>query len=67
MGHRQRAKLDVLPDRSRYQPLTQHANRAKVSKSRMARLAKKGYQKMAREDATDAEAYLPAMSEILEA
>lgn len=66
MRRRHRAKLGVMPDRSRYQPLTQHANRAKVSKSRMAFLAKEGYQKMAHEDGADAEAYLLAMSEILE-
>lgn len=74
-----RAKLSVTVDPNLYQTITQHAQKAKVSKSRiveeairvwernrMALLAKEGYQKMAREDVADAEAYLPATSEILE-
>lgn len=79
MARAYRAKLSVTVDPNLYQAITRHAERAKVSKSRiveeairvweknrMALLAKEGYQKMAHEDAVDAEAYLPAMSEILE-
>lgn len=74
-----RVKLSVTVDPNLYQTITQHAEKAKVSKSRiveeairvweknrMALLAKEGYQKMAHEDVADAEAYLPAASEILE-
>ena len=79
MKRRYRTKLSVTVDPNLYQTITQHAERAKVSKSRvieeairvweknrMALLAKEGYQKMAHEDVLDAEAYLSATSEILE-
>lgn len=79
MARGYRAKLSVTVDPNLYQTITQHAEKAKVSKSRiveealrvweknrMALLAKEGYQKMAREDVLDAEAYLPATSEISE-
>ena len=74
-----RAKLSVTVDPNLYQAITRHAEKAGVSKSRiveeairlweknrMAVLAKEGYQKMAREDVLDAEAYLLATSEISE-
>ena len=73
-----RAKLSVTVDPNLYETITQHAEKTKVSKSRvveeairvweknrMALLAKEGYQKMAHEDVLDAEAYLSATSEIL--
>ena len=79
MARGYRAKLSVTVDPNLYQTITQHAEKAKVSKSRiveealrvweknrMALLAKEGYQKMTHEDVADAEAYLPATSEILE-
>ena len=76
-GHR--AKLSVTVDPNLYQAISQHAEKAKVSKSRLieealrlweknrlALLAKEGYQKMAHEDLEDAEAYLPAWEELEE-
>jgi len=79
MAREYRAKLSVTVDPNLYQTITRHAEKAKVSKSRiveeairvweknrLALLAKEGYLKVAAEDASDAEAYLPAMSEILE-
>ena len=79
MARGYRAKLSVTVDPNLYQTITRHAEKANVSKSRiveeairvweknrLALLAKEGYQKMADEDAADAEVYLPAMSEILE-
>ena len=79
MAREYRAKLSVTVDPNLYQTITRHAEKAKVSKSRiveeairvweknrLALLAKEGYLKMAAEDAADAEAYLAAMSENLE-
>ncbi len=66
MARGYRAKLSVTVDPNLYQTIIRHAEKAKASKTRLARLAKEGYQKMACEDTTDAEAYLSAMSEILQ-
>jgi len=79
MAREYRAKLSVTVDPNLYQAITRHAEKAKVSKSRiveeairvweknrLALLAKEGYLKMAAEDVADAETYLAAMSEILE-
>ncbi len=79
MGRENRAKLSVTVDPNLYQVITRYAEREKVSKSsvieeairlweksRLAVLAKEGYQKMGREDARDAEAYLPALSDLVE-
>ena len=79
MARGYRAKLSVTVAPNLYQAITRHAEQAKISKSRiveeairmweknrMALLAKEGYLKMADENAADAEAYLPAMSEISE-
>jgi Arc/MetJ-type ribon-helix-helix transcriptional regulator len=79
MGRENRAKLSVTVDPNLYQVITRHAEREKVSKSsvieeavrlweksRLALLAKEGYQKMGREDVRDAEAYLPAFSDLAE-
>ncbi len=76
-GHR--AKLSITVDPNLYEAISQHAEKAKVSKSRLieqalqlwernrlALLAKEGYQKMAREDVRDAEAYLPVLDELEE-
>ncbi len=72
MRQEHRTKLSVTVDPELYKSISRHAERAKVSKSRvvedairlweknqLALLAKEGYQKMAREDVRDAEAYLP--------
>ncbi|MBI4528357.1 MAG: ribbon-helix-helix protein, CopG family [Deltaproteobacteria bacterium] len=77
MARGNRAKLSVTVDPNLYQAISQHAEKAKVSKSRLieealrlweknrlALLAKEGYQKMAREDLKDAEAYLPVLEEL---
>lgn len=79
MARGYRAKLSVTVDPNLYRTITRHAEKTKVSKSRIveeairvweknrtALLAKEGYLKMSAEDAADVEAYLPAMSEILE-
>lgn len=79
MERENRAKLSVTVNPNLYHVITQHAEREKVSKSRvveeavrlweksrLALLAKEGYQKMGREDVRDAEAYLPALSDLLE-
>ena len=79
MARGYRTKLSVTVAPNLYQTITRHAEKAKISKSRiveeairmweknrMALLAKEGYLKMADENAADAEAYLPAMSEISE-
>lgn len=79
MARGYRAKLSVTVDPNVYQTITRHAEKAKVPKSRiveeairvweknrLALLAKEGYLNMADENAADAEAYLPAMSEIME-
>lgn len=79
MGRENRAKLSVTVDPILYQVITRHAEREKVSKSsvieeavrlweksRLALLAKEGYQKMGREDVRDAEAYLAALSDLVE-
>jgi len=79
MGRENRAKLSVTVDPNLYQVVTRHAERAKVSKSRvieeairlweknrLALLAKEGYQKMGHEDVREAEAYLPALSDLVE-
>ena len=76
-GHRE--KLSVTVDPQLYQVIERHAERTKVSKSRiieeairlwersrLAALAREGYQKMGDEDLRDAEAYLPALDEMKE-
>jgi predicted transcriptional regulator len=75
-----REKLSVTVDPSVYRLLEQHAERTGLPKSRvieqairlwersrLATLAREGYQKTAQEDLRDAEAYLPALDEIEEA
>jgi hypothetical protein len=79
MARENRAKLSVTVDPTLYQTISDHAAKRKVSKSRLieealrlweknrlALLAKEGYQKMAREDLEDAEAYLPVLNELEE-
>ena len=74
-----RTKLSVTVDPNLYKAISRHAERAKVSKSRivedairlweknqLALLAKEGYQKMAQEDVRDVEAYLPVLSDLKE-
>ena len=69
-GHRE--KLSVTIDPRLYEMIERHAERAKATKSkvveeairvregsRLAVLAREGYQRMAAEDLMDAEAYLP--------
>lgn len=75
MGRNNRAKLSITVDPDLYKTISSHAEQVKVSKSRvieeairlweknrLALLAKKGYQKMAREDLRDAEAFLRVLS-----
>lgn len=77
MGRQSRAKLSVTVEPSLYQVVTRHAERTKISKSRVveeairlwernrqALLAREGYRQMARESLRDAEAYLPVLSEL---
>ena len=74
-GHRE--KLSVTVDPRVYDVIEQHAARTKLSKSkiveeairvwertRLAALAREGYQNAAPEDLADAEAYLAALSEL---
>lgn len=74
-GHRE--KLSVTIDPRVYQAVERHAKRAKVTKSRVveeairvwersrvAALAREGYQEMATEDLADAEAYLAVLDEL---
>lgn len=79
MARARRAKLSITVDPNLYEAISQHAEKAKVSKSRLieqalqlwernrlALLAKEGYQKMAREDVRDAGAYLPVLDKLEE-
>ncbi len=74
-----REKLSVTVDPRVYRVIERHAERAKISKSRvveqaivlwersrLALLAREGYQKMSDEDRGDAEAYLAVLDEIAE-
>lgn len=74
-----REKLSVTVDPHVYRVIERHAERAKISKSRvvedavrlwernrLAVLAREGYQKMSFEDRADAEAYLAVLDEIAE-
>jgi len=74
-GHRE--KLSVTVDPRVYQAVERHAKRAKVTKSqvveeairvwersRVAALAREGYQQMAPEDLADAEAYVAVLDEL---
>ncbi len=79
MTRARRAKLSITVDPVVHQTLSQHAERARISKSRLvedalrlwernrlALLAKEGYQRMAEEDERDAEAYLPVLGALEE-
>jgi hypothetical protein len=74
-----REKLSVTVDPHVYRVIERHAERAKISKSRvvedairvwersrLAILAREGYRKMADEDQTDTEAYLAVLDELSE-
>jgi predicted transcriptional regulator len=76
-GHRE--KLSITVDPRLYRVIERHAERTKVPKSkvieeairlwersRLAALAREGYQKTADEDLLDAEAYLSALDQIEE-
>jgi len=76
-GHRE--KLSVTVDPRLYRVVERHAKRTKVPKSkvveeairvwertRLAALAREGYQKMANENLQDAEAYLSVLDELME-
>jgi hypothetical protein len=72
-----REKLSVTVSPHLYEVVERYAERAKVTKSkvveeairlwersRQAAVAREGYQRMAKEDLANAEAYLPVMDEI---
>lgn len=74
-GHR--VKLSVTVDPHLYDAVERHAERTKLSRSkiveeairvwertRLAVLAREGYRRNAREDLADAEAYLAALDEL---
>ena len=74
-----REKLSVTVDPRVYRVIERHAERAKISKSRvveqaiilwernqLALLAREGYQKMSDEDRGEGEAYLAVLDEIAE-
>jgi Arc/MetJ-type ribon-helix-helix transcriptional regulator len=74
-----REKLSVTVDPHVYRVIERHAERARISKSRivedairlwersrLAALAREGYQKMSDEDRADAQAYLAVLDEIEE-
>jgi predicted transcriptional regulator len=76
-GHRE--KLSVTVDPRLYDVIEQHASRTKLSKSkiieeairvwertRLAALAREGYQGMASEDLADAEAYFAVLDDLSE-
>lgn len=77
MKRARRAKLSITVDPVIHEAISRHAERARISKSRLvedalrlweknrlALLAKEGYQRMAEEDERDAEAYLPVLDEL---
>ena len=79
MQRAKRAKLSITVDPVVYEAISRHAERTRISKSRLvedalrlweknrlALLAKEGYQRMAEENERDAEAYLPVLDEIEE-
>ena len=79
MTRARRAKLSITVDPVVHQAISRHAERAKISKSRLvedalrlweknrlALLAKEGYQRMVEEDERDAEAYQPVLGEFEE-
>ncbi len=79
MKRARRTKLSITVDPVVHQAISRHAERARISKSRLvedalrlweknrlALLAKEGYQRMAEEDERDAEAYLPVLGELEE-
>ena len=72
-----REKLSVTVSPRLYEVVERYAERAKVTKSkvveeaiclwersRQAAVAREGYERMAKDDLADAEAYLPVMDEI---
>lgn len=78
MRQGRRQKLSVTVDPHLYAVVEHHAERTKLSRSkiveeairvweraRLAALAREGYRKNAREDLTDAEAYLAALDELI--
>jgi hypothetical protein len=76
-GHREKLSVTIAP--GLYEIVERHAERAKMPKSRiieeaihlwersrLAALAREGYQQLGDEDRADAEAYLPALDELWE-
>lgn len=76
-GHRE--KLSITVDPLLYRVVTRHAKRTKVptskvveeairvwERTRLAALAREGYQKMANANLQDAEAYLSVLDELME-